>query len=113
MLHSERIDGGASERREFPAGPPCRLRCISMTPSTAVLDGPRLRSSAPTRRSVDLSTGPLVDADHVAAVLCVKRKRVYELARRHRDPLPCVRIGGAVRFVLAQVEEWVAAQSPR
>ncbi len=64
-------------------------------------------------RPVDLSSQPLVDADHVAAVLCVKRKRVYELARRTRDPLPCVRIGGAVRFVVAQVEEWVAAQAPR
>lgn len=64
-------------------------------------------------RPVDLSTQSLVDADHVAAVLCVKRKRVYELARRHSDPLPCVRIGGAVRFVVAQVEEWVAAQAPR
>lgn len=72
--------------------------------------GPRTTPSPP-RRSVDLSEHPLVDADHIAAVLCVKRKRVYELARRHRDPLPSVRIGGAVRFVVAQVEEWVTAQS--
>lgn len=60
---------------------------------------------------VDL-TAPLIDADCVAALLCVKRKRVYELARRPDDPLPSVRIGGAVRFVRAQVEEWVAAQTP-
>jgi predicted DNA-binding transcriptional regulator AlpA len=60
---------------------------------------------------VDL-TQPLVDAEHVARLLCVKRKRVYELARRPSDPLPCVRIGGAVRFVLLQVEEWVAGQAP-
>jgi len=72
--------------------------------------GPRTTSSPP-RRPVDLSEHPLVDADDIAAVLCVKRKRVYELARRHHDPLPSVRIGGAVRFVVAQVEEWVAAQS--
>jgi excisionase family DNA binding protein len=72
--------------------------------------GPRTTSSPP-RGPIDLSEHPLVDADHIAAVLCVKRKRVYELARRHRDPLPSVRIGGAVRFVVAQVEEWVAAQS--
>lgn len=57
-------------------------------------------------------TQPLVDADHVARLLCVKRKRVYELARRPIDPLPCVRIGGAVRFVLPHVEEWVAGQAP-
>lgn len=72
--------------------------------------GPRTTSSPP-RQPVDLSEHPLVDADHIAAVLCVKRKRVYELARRHRDPLPSVRIGGAVRFVVAQVEEWVAGQT--
>lgn len=59
---------------------------------------------------VDLSQ-PLVDADYIAAMLSVKRKRVYELARRPNDPLPSVRIGGAVRFVLTHVESWVAAQS--
>lgn len=74
--------------------------------------GSRATASPRLVRPIDLSTQPLVDADRVAAVLCVKRKRVYELARRHRDPLPCVRIGGAVRFVLAQVEVWVAAQAP-
>ena len=74
--------------------------------------GSRATSSPRIVRPVDLSTQPLVDADQVAAVLCVKRKRIYELARRPRDPLPCVRIGGAVRFVLAHVEEWVAAQAP-
>lgn len=75
--------------------------------------GSRATLASAASRPVDLSTQPLVDADHIAAVLCVKRKRVYELARRTRDPLPCVRIGGAVRFVVAQVEEWVAAQAPR
>lgn len=71
------------------------------------------RTSPPpaTPRPVDLHAEPLVTADTVAAVLCVKRKRVYELARRHHDPLPSVRIGGAVRFALPHVEEWVAGQS--
>ena len=59
---------------------------------------------------MDLSQ-PLVDADRIATTLGVKRKRVYELARRPDNPLPSVRIGGAVRFVLAHVEEWVASQS--
>jgi excisionase family DNA binding protein len=68
-------------------------------------------SAAPAER-VDLSM-PLVDADVIAAMLCVKRKRIYELARRPDDPLPSVRIGRAVRFVRAQVEEWVAHQTPR
>jgi len=70
--------------------------------------GARVRIAA---SPVDL-TQPLVDAEHVARLLCVKRKRVYELARRPNDPLPSVRIGGAVRFALAQVEEWVTGQAP-
>lgn len=61
---------------------------------------------------IHLSDQPLVNADHVATLLDVKRKRVYELARRPDDPLPCVRIGGAVRFALPQVEEWVEGQAP-
>jgi excisionase family DNA binding protein len=64
-----------------------------------------------TTARVDLSL-PLVDADCIAELLCVKRKRIYELARRPDDPLPSVRIGRAVRFVRAQVEEWVAGQTP-
>jgi predicted DNA-binding transcriptional regulator AlpA len=62
-------------------------------------------------RPVDLTTQPLVDADHVAAMLSVKRKRIYELAARPHDPLPSVRIGGARRFVVAHVEEWVGRQA--
>lgn len=54
---------------------------------------------------------PLVNADVLAEKLCIRRKQVYELARRPRDPLPSIRIGGAVRFFLPHVEEWVAAQS--
>ena len=72
--------------------------------------GARVTTPPGVARTVDLSQ-PLVDADHVAVVLSVKRKRVYELARRPVDPLPSVHIGGAVRFVLAQVEDWVAAQA--
>lgn len=71
-----------------------------------------LSVDAPPRRTVDLHAHPLVNAEYVAGVLGVKTKRVYELARRPHDPLPSVRIGGAVRFVVAQVEEWVAAQVP-
>jgi hypothetical protein len=61
------------------------------------------RSTPPPAQSpdrVDLSQ-PLVDADAIAGLLCVKRKRIYELARRPDDPLPSVRIGRAVRFVRA------------
>ncbi len=82
------------------------------SPTSFSPGGARASALSDVFRPVDLSK-PLVDADHVAAVLCVKRKRVYELARRPNDPLPCVRIGGAVRFVVAQVEEWVADQGSR
>lgn len=53
---------------------------------------------------------PLVDVDVIAEKLNVKRKRVYELARRPRDPLPSVKIGGSVRFVIRHVEEWLTDQ---
>jgi excisionase family DNA binding protein len=69
----------------------------------------RIAPPAPALERVDLSQ-PLVDAEVIASLLCVKRKRIYELARRPDDPLPSVRIGRAVRFVRAQVEEWVAHQ---
>ena len=58
----------------------------------------------------DLASQPLVDAEHVAELLAVQRRRVYELARRSQDPLPALRIGGALRFALADVEAWVARQ---
>ncbi len=79
-------------------------------PTTMSRGAARITTPPGLARPVDLSQ-PLVDADHVAALLSVKRKRVYELARRPVDPLPSVHIGGAVRFVLAQVEDWVAAQA--
>lgn len=72
-----------------------------------------LRLAEPeTNDRIDLSD-PLIDADSVAELLCVKRKRIYELARRPDDPLPSVRIGRAVRFVRRRVEEWVAGQAQR
>jgi len=94
MAHPRSTNG-----RSAPAGP----TRSSFSPGGA-------RQRAP-RSPVQLSQ-PLVDAEHVARLLCVKRKRVYELARRSNDPLPSVRLGGAVRFALSQVEDWVTAQAP-
>jgi hypothetical protein len=59
---------------------------------------------------VDLSQ-PLVDADVIAQLLCVKAQADLRAARRPDDPLPLVRIGRAVRFVRAHVEQWVANQT--
>jgi predicted DNA-binding transcriptional regulator AlpA len=82
------------------------------TPATrrAIERPARIAPPAPPPSHVDLSQ-PLVDADVIAGLLCVKRKRIYELARRPDDPLPSVRIGRAVRFVRAQVEAWAANQT--
>lgn len=55
--------------------------------------------------------GQLVAAEVVARHLSVKRERVYELARRGGDPLPSVSIGGAKRFALADVDDWVRRQT--
>jgi excisionase family DNA binding protein len=59
----------------------------------------------------DLSAGPLLDADAVAATLNLRRSAVFELARRLRDPLPSVRVGRARRFETAAVESWLERQA--
>jgi predicted DNA-binding transcriptional regulator AlpA len=101
-------------RRHRPAA--AEQLFIDAAPSTPTRPRPRPPTDrsdqiVPIAASVDLSQ-PLLDADVIAGLLCVKRKRIYELARRPDDPLPSVRIGRAVRFVLTQVEEWVAHQTP-
>jgi hypothetical protein len=62
--------------------------------------------------SPELTLRPLVDADAVAAMLGLdSKRRVYELTRLAQDPLPGVRIGGALRFLPADVEAWVTRQA--
>lgn len=97
--------------------PPSANQQLALAPIQPITADPR-PAPAPQRAPdtpestprVDL-TLPLVDADYIAELLCVKRKRIYELARRPDDPLPSVRIGRAVRFARQQVEEWVAGQA--
>lgn len=110
------IQGRDARQEQLALEPPRRRageqRVTASEPHRA---SPRsdLRLAVPeTRDRVDL-TDPLVDADSIAELLCVKRKRIYELARRPDDPLPSVRIGRAVRFVRRRVEEWVAGQAQR
>jgi excisionase family DNA binding protein len=55
---------------------------------------------------VDLSQ-PLLNADDVAALLCVPRSSVYEYARRLHDPLPSVSIGRHRRFIREDIEAWL------
>jgi predicted DNA-binding transcriptional regulator AlpA len=55
----------------------------------------------------------ILTADEVAVLLKVSKRHVYELAKQRtksgdvrNHPLPCVRLGKAVRFNKAAVEEW-------
>ncbi len=65
-------------------------------------------SDWPSRQQLD--TAPLLKADDVAVLLGVPRSRVYEYARRERDPLPAVRIGRHLRFRRDELVTWVSAQ---
>lgn len=56
----------------------------------------------------------ILTADEVASTLRISRSKVYELTQERdrsgglRDnPLPCFRLGSAVRFHRAQVESWL------
>lgn len=56
----------------------------------------------------------LLTADEVATLLRVSKDHVYELAKQRtksgdmrEDPLPCIRLGKAVRFDKEAVENWV------
>lgn len=51
---------------------------------------------------------PLLRADDAAALLSVRTSWVYEAVRDGR--LPCVRVGRHVRFLRADLEEWLRAQ---
>jgi len=57
---------------------------------------------------------PLLKAADAAALLSVRTSWVYEAVRDGR--LPCVRVGRHVRFLRADLEDWVRGQravSPR
>ena len=56
----------------------------------------------------------ILTAVEVAALLKVSKYQVYELAKDRtksgdvrEHPLPALRIGGSVRFLLSDVEEWL------
>ena len=59
------------------------------------------------RGRVDLAQ-PLLTAADVAELLGVPRSSVYDYARREHDPLPSVEIGRHRRFILRDVEAWLA-----
>jgi len=56
----------------------------------------------------------ILTVKEVAALLRVSLSQIYEMTHRRtrngevrEHPLPCVRIGTAVRFVRKDIEEWV------
>ena len=62
-------------------------------------------------RCIDL-TRPLLTAANAAELLGIPRSSVYDYARREHDPLPSVKIGRHVRFVLLELVDWVGRQRP-
>lgn len=67
------------------------------------------------RRPVDLrASGGLLDAEDVAALLKTSTAHVRELSRRgRRDRLPSLKIGGPRRYILGDVEAWIADRRER
>ena len=61
---------------------------------------------------VNLSEGcALLTVDDVAAMLSTTPGHVRDLSRRGRShPIPRLKIGGAIRFAIEDVEHWVADQ---
>jgi excisionase family DNA binding protein len=51
---------------------------------------------------------PYVTVDQVAALLGVPKSFIYRrTARGHGDPIPHYRLGGHLRFKLADIEAWI------
>ncbi len=72
------------------------------------LNGMDLLQSQPSgSKPVDLAQ-PLLTAGDIARRLRVPRSSVYDYARRKHDPLPSVGIGRHRRFILRDVEVWLA-----
>jgi predicted DNA-binding transcriptional regulator AlpA len=60
--------------------------------------------------TVALTRADIATAGEIAALLKVTPWTIYNYTRRSTDPLPCLRIGGSVRFVRGEVEEWALRQ---
>jgi excisionase family DNA binding protein len=62
---------------------------------------------------LDVFASPLMRAEDVADLLCIKTSTVYELSRRRHDPLPSVRIGRSKRFERRAIARWLEAHANR
>jgi excisionase family DNA binding protein len=93
QTHTTTIDTAHHERRRLRGGD----------------TGETILSPAPSETDRGPSTGRLLTADEVAAVLGVPRTFVYSLARR--GELPTVRIGERyVRFRGPALDRWISDQ---
>lgn len=48
---------------------------------------------------------PLLDVEQMAIILCVKAKTLYQWAELGQ--IPCLKMNGALRFDLNDVERWM------
>jgi excisionase family DNA binding protein len=63
------------------------------------------RPDRPGSKSREMLSEPLLRPEDVASLLGVKRSSVYEYARA--GGLPCIKVGRHLRFLRADIEQWV------
>ena len=66
--------------------------------------------SKPTSEQLQLPLSPYLTIEQVASLIGVPKSFIYRrTARGHGDPIPHYRLGGHLRFKLADIEEWIEA----
>ena len=62
----------------------------------------------PTSEQLQLPLSPYLTIEQVASLIGVPKSFIYRrTARGHGDPIPHYRIGGHLRFKLADIEQWI------
>jgi len=64
-----------------------------------------------TTNTDDAKTGKLLTAQAIGEILSLSKRQVFRLRSSGKIPMP-VRIGGSVRWRLADIDEWIAAGCP-
>jgi len=52
----------------------------------------------------------LLKIGEVARLLGVTTETIYNYRRREVDPIPCIKLGGAIRFDADDVDAWIKKQ---
>lgn len=64
--------------------------------------------SKPASEQLQLPFSPYLTIEQVASLIGVPKSFIYRrTARGHGDPIPHYRIGGHLRFKLADIEQWI------